>query len=350
MEGKLLNSFLLGADPELILLDPPALINGSREHKAGYHYGYDHGGYVIEPHPSPSLSARTVCANIKKSLDVISNRFPSYRLRAGAYYRDPDRRDVTLGGHVHLDLQHLSAAQLKAMDIFATSLEALEILPSKENKLRCGSGHGYGKLGDIRAEHGHVEYRSLCSWLFSRKTSMLCITGIKLAAVAPDTVKSADSYTKLLRWFEEFKGKDDDVDWILDREYFASSLEAKPDANVKAVWKVDPDKAKEWEQEVATMVPTNIVNMADLERRMLTEDYFPSGVEYEEIRRRSREGSERAATLWRLIHRTEILRAARYAQQPLAATNNNNMTTNNNNFENLLGGILQNPDLYTGRR
>lgn len=245
---KLLNDFLLGADPELILLNPPELVNGlkqlnPRQQIAGStFYGFDHNGYVVEPHPTPSFSAREVCRNIKSSLDVIVHQFPNFKHRAGAYYR-ATQRTVTLGGHVHLDLPSLSTVQLKAMDVFCQSLEDLDILPAEESSARASRGD-YGRKSDIRAEHGHVEYRSMCSWLFSRKTSMLCMTGIKLCAVAPKTLKLMQSVTELRNWIEGFKGADDDVDWILDRRYFDTSMVARPDTSVTSIWKADPEIGK----------------------------------------------------------------------------------------------------------
>lgn len=246
MPEKLLNGFLLGADPELVLLDPPRLINGARVRlpNGRPHYGWDHNGFVVEPHPTPELSARRLCRNIKTSLDVLSSDFPEYRFRAGAHYRDEDTRSVTLGGHVHLDIPRLSSPQIRAMDIFAQSLVALDILPAEECGTRIREG-AYGRCGDIRTERGRVEYRTLCSWLFSRKTSMLSITGIKLCAIAPETItKVLTDVAELQGWIELFKGKDDDVDWILEHNYFATSMEARPDANVKAVWKVDEKLGK----------------------------------------------------------------------------------------------------------
>jgi hypothetical protein len=300
MAAKLLNTFLLGADPELVLLNPPKLINGQQFRRAAPGvYGFDHGGFVVEPHPTPDFSARTVCANIKKSLDVLSKHFPDYKLRAGAYYHDPDTRHVTLGGHIHLDLTTLAAPQIRAMDVFCESLEDLDILPSQESKQRFERGD-YGRKGDVRGEHGHVEYRSMCSWLFSRKTSMLCLTGIKLAALQPETIAKMTSIQALNKWFERFKGADDDVDWILDRGYFDTSLEAKPDANVKAVWKVDPDKAEEWEAEIKATIPANVVNLAGLLRRVQAGERA-TAQEAAEVRRRATEGSESARQVLRAI-------------------------------------------------
>ena len=246
MPEKLLNSFLLGADPELVLLDPPRLVQGNsiRVPHGRPHYGWDHNGFVVEPHPTPEFSARKLCRNLKTALDVLESDFPEYRFRAGAFYQHGNQRSVTMGGHIHLDIPRLNSAQLAAMDNLAQSLIALDILPAQECGVRIENSL-YGRCGDIRSERGRVEYRTLCSWLFSRKTSMLSITGIKLCAVAPETMRKVfTSVSELSDWIELFKGKDDDVDWILEHGYFKTSMEAKPDANVKAIWKVDGELGK----------------------------------------------------------------------------------------------------------
>lgn len=256
MTGTLLNDFLVGADPEMVLLDPPELINGMSERKPMHgFYGWDHNGFVLEPHPTPSKSVREVVRNIRKSLHVIGHQFGDYKFRAGAYLHTP-QRPVTLGGHVHLDMPTLNGDQIGAMDVFTQSLVGLDILPQTECAQRQGAG-GYGRWGDIRAEHGHVEYRSMCSWLFSQKTAMLSMTGIKLAAIAPATVKPMDSYAKMGEWLTGFKGKDDDVDWVLDRGYLteSGSMTAKPDNNIKSVWRIDPEQGERLMEAAAATRP-----------------------------------------------------------------------------------------------
>lgn len=272
MAVKLLNDFLLGADPELVLLNPPDLVNGSRvvsdsaRNRGSHFWGFDHNGFVLEPHPVPNKSARGVCKAIKDSLDTIAFQFDGYRQRAGAFVETP-QREVTLGGHVHLDLPTLNREQIEAMDVFATSLEHLEILPSSESKSRRAGG-SYGRLSDVRSERGRVEYRSLCSWLFSRKASMLSITGIKLCAIAPRTLTKMTSIPQMQKWFEGFKGQDDDVDWILDRGYFESSLEAKPDTSVPSVWKADAEKGKELLRGINQIKSATSAVLRDLESRV----------------------------------------------------------------------------------
>lgn len=248
--AKFVNSFLLGADPEVAMLDEnscPINAQTLRKVETGGFFGFDHGGYIIEPHPTPNISARQVCNALRVDLDYLHYQYPKFKFRAGAHVGCPTRQfgHVTLGGHVHLDIPTLTPTQIKAMDIVTESFEALDILPSEECRRRSNGG-AYGHKGDVRTEHGHVEYRSMCSWLFSRKTTMLSITAIKLAAVAPKSVplKGMD-LGQLQTWFEGFKESDDDVKWILEKGYFDKSLVADPEAHVLSVWRTSEIRGKD---------------------------------------------------------------------------------------------------------
>lgn len=243
------NDFMIGADPEFVLLDPPNLLT-ARDHVRNptwerVLYGFDHGGLVIEPHPDPNTSTRQVVKNIKYCLNQIARQLQdgTVRWRSGAYYQAP-QRVVTLGGHVHVDKKQAPAHAGAAYDRFTDFLQRLEILPSQECDLRRNNAFGYGKPGDMRHEHGRFEYRSMCSWLFSQRTAMLCLTGIKLLSVEPRTLPTKELLTgmkDLKNWVEQFKGKDDDADWMLEKAYFDSDLTAKPDRDLKGVWRVDPE-------------------------------------------------------------------------------------------------------------
>jgi hypothetical protein len=271
---KLVNDFLIGADPELVLLDPPRLVNamqyGNKAENFGF-YGFDHGGYILEPHPTPAFSARDVCHNIRACLDfTASTRLGKLKARAGAVYEDAEVRTVTLGGHVHIDKRELTVNQVKAMDVFTASLVHLDILPKNECQIRSACAAGYGKLGDVRNEHGHCEYRSMCSWLFSRKTAMLCLTGIKLCTVDPDIGKRFDSIKALTNWLEKFRAQDDDARWILEHDYFGKSMEADPSASVFGAWKSDPTRGKDLAtlaiKEKAGVKVANVVAQAQANR------------------------------------------------------------------------------------
>lgn len=261
--ATLVNNFLIGADPEFVSIDPP-MVHQHTYNNYPLHalYGFDHNGFVVEPHPLPSKSVREVVKNIKAGLETFAHFDKSNRKwRAGAFYRGDNRR-VAMGGHVHIDKPTALPAQVMSMDRFSRALEKLEIVPP----LECNSRRmeGYGGDSDIRREHGHFEYRTLPSWLFSMKTSMLAITGIKLTMfdVVPASIQN--SYKDLKGWFEKFKGKDDDVDWILDRGYLDSPMEARPDRDIRSVWKLEP---KEHKVEVEPVNQIQAAMEAEAQRR-----------------------------------------------------------------------------------
>src|SRR5882757_799707 len=240
------NNFLVGADPEFVVMEPPAVINAQRLHPVTIRpkesfFGWDHNGFVVEPHPTPDISVRKVVQNIKRCLDGLSVPFGNQKWRAGAYIAGNginsgnNRRSIGLGGHVHLDFAEPSAAQIRAFDSIYATLINLEILPSEESNSRLDVT-GYGRTGDVRFEHGHMEYRSLCSWLFSKKASMLSMTAIKLAAVDPKScAKAFTSKTDFKNWFETFAAKDDDAKWIIEKPYFEGDLVARPDRDMKSI-------------------------------------------------------------------------------------------------------------------
>lgn len=255
------NNFLVGADPEFVVMEPPAVVNAQKLYPTNLRpkeafFGWDHAGYVVEPHPTPDISVRKVVQNIKRCLDGLSVPFGNKKWRAGAYIAGVNtglvtvRRNIGLGGHVHLDFPEPTAIQIRAFDSIYATLLNLEILPPAESHSRTNIT-GYGRTGDIRFEHGHMEYRSLCSWLFSRKAAMLSMTAIKLAAVDPKScAKAFTSKGDFKNWFETFAGKDDDAKWIIEKPYFEGDLTARPDRDMKSIWAVDPDKGKEMYTEV----------------------------------------------------------------------------------------------------
>lgn len=278
------NNFLVGADPEFVVMEPPAVINAQKLHPTNLRpkeafFGWDHAGFVVEPHPTPDISVRKVVQNIKRCLDGLSVPFGNQKWRAGAYIAGSNnglltgRRNIGLGGHVHLDFPEPSAAQIRAFDSIYATLLNLEILPPAESASRLDIT-GYGRVSDVRFEHGHMEYRSLCSWLFSRKAAMLSMTAIKLAAVDPRScAKAFTSKVDFKNWFETFADKDDDAKWIIEKPYFEGDLTARPDRDMKSIWAVDPEKGKE----LYTEVEAESVTERTLRERQETERILLEG-------------------------------------------------------------------------
>lgn len=167
----LLNDFKLGADPEFVIQEGAHIKQYKMTVRDAYvPWGIDHGGWVIEPHPKPEFSVRALTINLKKSFNDFATVAPTGKWKAGAYLQATERV-VTLGGHVHIDKPKVTPEQLKGLDLVAKHLEALDILPATECEERRNAGAGYGKYGDVRVEHGHFEYRTLPSWLYSQRVT-----------------------------------------------------------------------------------------------------------------------------------------------------------------------------------
>jgi hypothetical protein len=228
-EGDMLNDFKVGCDPEFILLGP-----GGRMKPASDYFpwtgeiGYDHGGRVAEFRPGPTLGIIPI---MKKIQALVSRAKAAVAhdgrvlFRAGALCNGE-----SLGGHVHfgfpafthahnnigtrngIPMNARGVATAAALDELTKALEHLDILPKNESQLRRTHGQNYGRFGDVRDCHGHMEYRTMASWLYDPKVAFLCLTAAKLAAVDPEGTKTAlagcDSFAKFKRWLETYENRD----------------------------------------------------------------------------------------------------------------------------------------------
>lgn len=249
-----LNDYLIGADPEFAIVREGHL-QLSRGAETFSPWGLDHGGYVVEPHPKPAISVKELLKNLRKSMNDFALHTPEGVWKAEPAMQFPERL-VTLGGHVHIDKPRYSDFQVQALDSLTSHMEKLDIFPSVSCQNR--RNHNYGKLGDIRAEHGHFEYRSFPSWLFSQRVAKVCLIGSKLAVSHPvEFIKALGavrdtSVDMLKKTFELFKGKDDDVDWVLEANLFGKKLNIRPDRDLRTVWNVTPEKeTPSWKEEEA---------------------------------------------------------------------------------------------------
>lgn len=230
-EGNMINNFRVGCDPEFMLLDE----NGKTVAASSYFpargpIGYDHGGRVAEFRPDPGRGVYSLVRRIQSLIKTPAMMKANKRLRAGALCNLD-----CLGGHIHFGFNAFEEPPLegqgalqsgkfnsrgqqvtKTLDMLTKRLEDLDILPSKESASRRASAQGtanqYGAYGDVRDCHGHMEYRTMASWLYDPKVAFLCLTAAKLAATDPEgayaTLKNCDSFSDLMNWIETYKGKD----------------------------------------------------------------------------------------------------------------------------------------------
>jgi hypothetical protein len=263
-----INDFQIGCDPEFIMLDdkgtqvmPPwATPDGE--------VGYDHAGRVFELRPNPTQGTFALVRRLKRlifaeKLEPLKNNKYRAGARAGR---------ESLGGHVHFSfplieytflpiqgrdgLGQLSQgfvqtgfdsrfclqaeAAIPALDKLTSVLEHLDILPKEESTNRRRGQ--YGKFGDVRDSNGHMEYRTMASWLYDPKVAYLCLTGAKLAAAAPDvaleSLKGVTSFAGLEKWFEKFGSKDINARRALDKVFCKGlkGVQVSPDVNFRERW------------------------------------------------------------------------------------------------------------------
>jgi Phage phiEco32-like COOH.NH2 ligase-type 2 len=245
MEGfhGMINNFLMGCDPEFVALDGTGVqINLANFFSGDGEIGYDHGGRVGEFRPEATRGTYALTKRLQRLIKSPTvERVRASKLRAGARVD----RDV-IGGHVHFGFacpQTAGDARIKALDRITRVLEALDILPSEESKLRRGSGAGYGRWSDIRNSNGHTEYRTMASWLTDPRVAYLCLTAAKLAASDPTgtiaNLKTTASFNELVEWFRTYRTKDINARRALERVLSLGhpAVRVYPDVDFRERWR-----------------------------------------------------------------------------------------------------------------
>lgn len=253
---RLLNAFMLGADPEFVFED---VVNGVRmdaealKLKTGLAYGADMNGRLVELRPAPSRFALEVLASILKELRFMATFVPfttEYAWKAGAFiFKDG------VGGHVHLGrklryreirawakyFNHRNKrhheegavkppkadlpATIRALDLVMYMLTQTGVFPADQVEQRMdGDQHGqrYGLPGDIRVQAHGYEYRAFPSWMDSPWAAYLVLVLTKLAVFDPDLLPHPQKGAlaeKPREWHEArikhllafYKGLDDDA-------------------------------------------------------------------------------------------------------------------------------------------
>jgi hypothetical protein len=252
---NVVNRFKVGADPEFAVLDensklifnaPPYEVDLTV--KAG-RIGRDHSGRIWELRPEPSHSAYQVVVNVwkllnSKALDKIANfRWKSGGLAVPWKGGASNYNSLTLGGHVHFGFPTILDEQLAALAETTRLLEKLEILPSRECRVRDGCaerwGADFGKMGR-RYSTDRVEYRAPASWLDRPGQALMCLTVLKLVANAPGSLTTGhDAKHKLLSFLDFWSQKDVDA-WLVLRLIEKRGFEvaqASPDEDFKPNWR-----------------------------------------------------------------------------------------------------------------
>lgn len=257
-----INKFKIGADPEFYALKKGVHFN-VRQYttKECPTVGWDHRGDILEVKPEPSKSSMRLVRRMRKLLfeDPVSKAIirEGCTFRSGAYVRT-ENRTVTLGGHVHIDKPFASAEVyrlqpgencpsacslpenkpiVEALDAYTKKLEDEGVLPRDEAIYRRRYGQAdAAAFGSVRCGNAsnHLEYRAMCSWLHSPVAALLALTGAKVLATHPDSLKGQT----LVKFFEQFKGQDVDVDRVLEKVFeHKLPIEAKLDVDLQDSWR-----------------------------------------------------------------------------------------------------------------
>lgn len=260
-EGTMLNDFKVGCDPEFMLVGADGkTVQANHYFPHNGEVGFDHGGRVAEFRPGPTRGILPIVKKIQELIKSPAVRSVKAKLRAGAICNND-----CLGGHIHFGFNCFAAKPpngvgalqggtfnarglqtTKALDALTQALEHLDILPSRESALRRASAQAgayhYGHFGDVRDCNGHMEYRTMASWLYDPKVAFLCLTAAKLAAVDPDgtinALKGCDSFAKFKKWLEGYATKDVNAtranEKLLDRGL--KHIQVDPSVDFKERW------------------------------------------------------------------------------------------------------------------
>jgi hypothetical protein len=193
--GRLVNHFMLGADPEFVFHDgmqrKDARAFGL---KAGPAFGADNNGRLCELRPQPSRSALSVLASLWLAMRWMTIYHPdtlNCQWRAGGFYSGDG-----LGGHIHFGRKRTKFRdrEVSVLDRLTHLQFVAGIFDRGEGRLRvqraqgAPAGQPYGALGDIRRQPHGYEYRTLPSWVDNPWLAYFNLVAAKLVVAFPDMV------------------------------------------------------------------------------------------------------------------------------------------------------------------
>lgn len=245
--ARLANKFAVGCDPEFVVVNKGRIVSVAALGHDGP-VGFDHHGLCAELRPDHAKGTFTLVKRIQELLRTNSKlkTFAVHQWRGGAYLNDGVNR-VSLGGHIHFGFtgENMPKDLLPALDALTKLLEHLDILPQHESTTRRTVTE-YGKWSQIRTDtaDGHVEYRTMASWLHDPLVAFAALTLAKLVACDPqlalDQLKKATSQAALIKYLEAFVTKDINAHRLLTRlERCKKALQMDPEKDLKEAWEVE---------------------------------------------------------------------------------------------------------------
>jgi len=210
---RLVNRFMVGADPEFTLADGIGKLVHANTFKlhVGLAFGADLAGRPVELRPAPSRFALDVLASILTELRWMALTVP--KIRECQWFARPYVEHDGIGGHVHFGRKRLDKRdrEVNGLDRLASMLTALDVFDRRAVQQR-NEDTVYGKFGDVRDQAHGYEYRTLPTWLSSPWLAYLTLVLSKLAVYDPMLIeKSVPSKGTLRNLLAFYKGLDDDA-------------------------------------------------------------------------------------------------------------------------------------------
>lgn len=222
-DGRRMNHFMLGADPEFMFVQDRAPVHATHLGlKAGLAFGADQNDRLVELRAAPSRDAVKVLASVLAELRwlyrFLGDRHSAYSWNACAFAHGDG-----MGGHVHFGRKRPHQAdEVRGLDGLARVMRAVDLFDSEGwNRRAAGDQFNqlYGQYGDIRPQKHGYEYRTLPTWLDNPRLAFLVLTLSKLVIIDPDITASwnhprhspGHTWTLLQGLAKYYKGRDDDA-------------------------------------------------------------------------------------------------------------------------------------------
>lgn len=221
-DGRRMNHFMLGADPEFMFLDRGAPVHASAIGlKAGLAFGADQNDRLVELRAAPSRDAVKVLGSILAELRwlyrFLGEAHRSYTWDARAFVHGDG-----MGGHVHFGRKRPHQDdEIQGLDGLARVMRSVHLFDTAGWQRRSEGDQFsqlYGQYGDVRPQKHGYEYRTLPTWLDNPRLAYLVLVLSKLVIIDPDITASWNNISQMMNHWEllqglakYYKGRDDDA-------------------------------------------------------------------------------------------------------------------------------------------
>ena len=192
------NPFLIGADPEFMVLRPGPGLEAAQmcelyaSHmglRTGVAFGSDLSGRQVELRPRASRSTLSVVASLQVTLRWFGywlNTAQSLSNGSYSFVSTPFFNNDGLGGHIHFGRRRKKQQRIETDALNRLYVHLLKTGAFDEEGCSLRSTiTPYGRLSDIRQQKHGYEYRTYPTWISSPAQAMFVLTLAKLAVLEP---------------------------------------------------------------------------------------------------------------------------------------------------------------------